>query len=110
MNQPGATGGEPGPSGDVDVIEGTAAEIKSLTQGLRDAPSEILERIVVISPGSQLRQGATYLDLNAPQMGEFVATGDMTAGAESKIVPKAQTDYEAWNWLLQRFGLDGDKA
>lgn len=90
---------------ELEQIKGSAADLKPVNQQLSDVPDEILERLLIVSEGARLKQGSTYLDLRAPQLGEFVATGDMVAGPGSQIVPKARSDYEAWNFLLQHLGI-----
>jgi hypothetical protein len=90
---------------DLEQIAGTAADLKPINQELSDVPDDVLERVLIVRRGSRLKQGSTYLDLHAPHLGEFVATGDMRAGDDSQIVPKARCDYEAWNYLMQRFGI-----
>ena len=94
---------------ELEQIAGTAADLKPLNQRLNDIPDDVLERLLVVSQGSRLKQGSAYLDLNSPQVGEFVATGEMTASPPSQLVPKARTDYEAWNFLLEHFGANGNR-
>ena len=89
----------------LERIAGSAADFKSIIRELNDVPESVLSRVPIVDAGSRLKQGATYFDMAAPQLGEFVATGDMEAGQGSRIVPKAQTDREAWDFLLERFGL-----
>jgi hypothetical protein len=90
---------------DVDHVAGTAHDLKPIHARLSELPDAVLERIPVLEEGSPLRQGATYVDLNASRRGEFTATGDMVAIAGSALVPKAAVDYEAWNLLLERLEI-----
>lgn len=90
---------------ELETIRGTAADLKPVNEQLSAVPDGVLERLPVVAEGSRLKQGSTYIDLRAPQLGEFVATGDMVAGEGSQIVPKARADYEAWSELLDRLGV-----
>jgi hypothetical protein len=91
----------------------TAFDLKSahrMLEGLNDAD---LKQIPILSPGSRLEQGATYLDLQIPNRHEFKARGDMVAGPDNWYVPKDRVDYELWNRLLgianpERLGTAGD--
>jgi hypothetical protein len=87
---------------EVDHVAGTAHDLKALHAKLSELPDTVLERIPVLEEGSPLRQGATYVDLNASARGEFTASGNMVAIPGSALVPKAAVDYEAWNLLLER--------
>ena len=66
--------------------------------------SELASQIPVLPQGSRLEQGATYIDLNNLERGEFTATGDMEAGPDNWYVPKTEVPYEIWNGLV---GLKG---
>ena len=46
----------------------------------------------------QLRQGATYLDLQAGRA--FTATGEMSVEGDELVVPKDGVHYETWNKLV----------
>jgi hypothetical protein len=48
----------------------------------------------------RLAQGATYIDLNNLNLGEFKSPGDMHVGQNSWLVAKKDTPYEVWNGLL----------
>jgi hypothetical protein len=56
----------------------------------------------VVDAGSRLRQGATYVNLNRPGLGEFTAGGAMVAERTDYYIPKADVDYETWDLLLKR--------
>ena len=78
----------------------TAHEVKdvhrSLSGELRD---DELRQVPILSEGQRLQQGASYMDLADPARREFTATGDMSAGPDSRIVPKDEVPYSIWNRL-----------
>jgi hypothetical protein len=59
-----------------------------------------LKQIRVLPEGARLQQGATYIDLNDLDQGEFTATGDMEAGRENYYVAKDEVHYLLWNLLI----------
>ena len=59
-----------------------------------------LKQILVQPEGARLKQGATYVDLNDLERGEFTATGDMTAGPDNWYVAKDNVHYNLWNLLI----------
>ena len=77
----------------------TAYEIKELHSLLEGYSSDELKQIKVLQPGTRLKQGAKYLDLNDPERQEFTAMGNQEAGADNKYVPKTETDYQLWHRL-----------
>lgn len=79
----------------------TAYDFKDLQRGqLREMTDEQLKAIPIMPRGSQLRQGATYLDLNDPEHKPFTAKGTMIAGPDTYYVPKDAIDYTLWNRLI----------
>ena len=80
----------------------TAFEVKELHRRLRafEFTDDLLKRIPVLSEGSRLEHGATYLDLKNPSPRELTATGDRIAGPDNWYVPKDVVDYQLWNRLL----------
>ena len=79
----------------------TAYDIKPVhrqLQGLFSADE--LKNIRILPEGTRLEQGATYLDLANPKLGEFTATGEMSAGPHNWIVAKKEVPYELWNKLI----------
>ena len=78
----------------------TAFDMKDLHERLNKFTSEEMRRIQVLPAGTRLEQGATYLDLNDLDGGEFKARGDMEAGPEALYVPKSEVDYQLWNRLI----------
>ena len=86
-------------SEDLERSDRNAFDLKPAHRTLSEIPDDVLRRIPVVSEGSRLKQGATYVDI-ASAGKEFSANGDMRAGRGSLLVPKAAVDYEAWNLLL----------
>ncbi|HEY3060154.1 MAG TPA: hypothetical protein VGL99_14430 [Chloroflexota bacterium] len=78
----------------------TAYDVKEAHRLLEGITDDGLKQIPVLSPGTRLEQGATYIDLRDPQRREFTATGDMTASSDNWYVPKSGVDYELWNRLI----------
>jgi hypothetical protein len=78
----------------------TAHDIKELHARFSDWSDLDLKQIPVVPSGSRLEQNATYVDLAAPRLIEFTATGDMEAGSGQRLVPKSEVPYELWNRLL----------
>lgn len=77
----------------------TAHEVKPLHRALENFRDDELKQIPVLEPGTRLRQGATYLDLD---QGEFTATGEMSVERGHMVVPKDRVHYDTWNKLLNR--------
>jgi hypothetical protein len=92
-NDPTSTAGE---------ADGTVAarNVKDIYRRLPDWNDADLGRVPVLQEGVRLEQGATYLDLQNPERGEFKAMGGMRAGPENFFVPKRLTDYEVWDRLV----------
>ena len=74
--------------------------MKQLHERLNNFSSEELRRIQVLPAGTRLEQGATYIDLNNLDAGEFTARGDMEVSPEGLYVPKSEVDYQLWNRLV----------
>ncbi|HEX2092439.1 MAG TPA: hypothetical protein VHG28_08555 [Longimicrobiaceae bacterium] len=85
--------------GDRETSLRTAYDVKPLHRGMSDLPDDELKGIPVLAEGERLQQGATYLDLNHPERGEFTAMGDMAAGPDNAYVPKDRVPYPTWNRL-----------
>jgi len=80
----------------------TAAHVKWLTRHMQGFTRDELREIPVVPMGARLEQGATYLDLNDPELRPFTATGDMTAGQGALLVPKREVAHDHWNRLIGR--------
>jgi hypothetical protein len=75
----------------------TAYDVKQVHRALAGFTDDELKQIPILEPGTRLRQGATYLDL---EQGSFTADGVMFAAASQKLVPKDRVHYEFWNRLI----------
>jgi len=75
----------------------TAYDVKSVHRALSAMNDDELKQIPILEPGTRLRQGATYLDL---ERGAFTATGAMPAQPGQKLVPKDGVHFETWNKLI----------
>jgi hypothetical protein len=82
----------------------TAAEIKTLVERLSEFTNDQLSQIPIVADGTQLRQGAIYLDLRDPAPVPITATAEMTAGPGHYYAPKADVPYEIWNRLVESLG------
>ena len=78
----------------------TAYDIKDLHRRLSHLLDDDLKQVVVQPEGARLKQGATYVDLNDLERGEFAAAGDMTAGPGNYYVAKDDVHYNLWNLLI----------
>lgn len=87
-----------------ELIEGT--EIKPLREMLPDWHKDELRRLLIVSPGTRLKQGDVYCDLRFRERGELVAHGEEEVH-EELLVPKKAVDYEIWNKLLGKPSLAG---
>ena len=95
-------GGNYGLRGPAIVDYGRSAnDIKELHSTLADLTDDELKNIVLVSEGSRLEQGATYIDLRHLEHGEFVAEANMVAGPDNLYVPKKDIGYVLWNRLNQ---------
>jgi hypothetical protein len=65
--------------------------------GIDDAE---LKQIPVLTEGTRLQQGATYVDLSTQPRVEFTATGNMRAEPDRAYAPKDRVPYEVWNRLI----------
>lgn len=72
-------------------------EIHRLHPGLSDAE---LKRIPVLPEGTELVQGAKYVDLLSPDMYEFQAGPGMRANDYNLYVAKTDVDYPLWNRII----------
>jgi len=85
-----------GTAEDRERMTRTAYDVKPVHGALRDMKDDELKQIPILDPGTRLRQGATYLDL---ERGAFTATGEMSVHADQAVVPKDGVHYETWNKL-----------
>ena len=82
----------------------SAYEFKELHGKFPQLDNADLKDIPILPAGTRLDQGATYLDLNNPEKGEYSAVSNETVGEKDYIVPKKEVDYLLWNRLT---GKDG---
>src|SRR5438094_8061696 len=75
----------------------TAYDVKSVHRALDRFNDSELKQIPVLEPGTRLRQGATYLDL---ERGQLTATGEISVTPGQAVVPKDRVPYEIWNKLI----------
>ncbi|HEU5440179.1 MAG TPA: hypothetical protein VFU88_12895 [Ktedonobacterales bacterium] len=78
----------------------TLADEKEAYDRFPQFTADELKRIPLMPVGSQLEQGATYIDLAEPVIQAFTAYDEMVAGPEHIYVPKKDTSYLLWNRLL----------
>lgn len=87
----------------------TAYDHKELHRSMAELPDDVLKEIPVLPTGARLQQGATYIDLDQPDRGEFTASGGMSAEAGHCVVPKDNVPYTVWNRLLSEAGIEGGR-
>jgi len=78
----------------------SASDDKELRSELPDLDADDLKRLSILTVGSRLDQGSTYVDLNDLARGPFKALGDREAGVDNRYVAKRDTDYEMWDRLV----------
>lgn len=79
----------------------TAYDVKALHTKLADLTDDELRDIPIMPLGSRLEQGATYIDLQHLERGEFVASTPLVADEDHYYVPKKVMGYVLWNRLNQ---------
>ena len=102
--QAGQNAGQGQPIGASDAA--SAYEVKEIHRQFHGSSDDELKRVPIVPRGSRLKQGATYVDLQDPQLREFTATADMTAHEQRWYVAKSEVDYQLWNRLI---GITNDK-
>ena len=78
----------------------SAADDKELRTELPDLDAADLKRLSILTVGTRLDQGSTYVDLNDLPGGPFKAIGDQEAGADNRYVAKRDTDFEMWDRIV----------
>lgn len=78
----------------------TAYDIRDIHRGLPGFTDDELKQVPILPQGTRLKQGATYIDLIAPERLEFKATADMEAGPVNAYVPKSEVPYQIFNRLI----------
>ena len=89
-----------GPRGERTTDSFTAYEIKGMHRVLAGYTDDELKQIPVLTEGTRLQQGATYIDLAEHPPTEFKVNGGVTIGREQLIVPKDRVPYPLWNKLI----------
>ena len=77
----------------------SAYEFKELHDRFPQLDNADLKNIPILPADTRLDQGATYLDLNNLDKGEYSAVGNETVGEKDYIVPKSEVGYPLWNRL-----------
>jgi hypothetical protein len=78
----------------------TAFHLRKRGRELRGLDDNDLKQVPVLSAGTRLQQGATYVDLARDDPQEFTATANMTAERGHAYAPKDRVPYEVWNRLI----------
>jgi hypothetical protein len=78
----------------------SASDLKEVRNHFNGWQEDDLKQITILPTGSRLEQGAVYVDLHAPERGEFKAMGNETAHEGTHYVPKNVTPYPLWNRLI----------
>lgn len=78
----------------------TAYEVKDIHRQFHGFTDDELKRVPIVARGERLKQGATYVDLQDPQLREFTATATMSAEGDHWYVAKSEVDYQLWNRLI----------
>jgi len=89
-----------GPGGETGPDSVTAYDMKGLHRMLAGYTDDELKQIPVLTEGTRLQQGATYIDLAEQPPTEFKVNGGVTIGREQLIVPKDRVPYPLWNRLI----------
>lgn len=76
-----------------------ASDDKDLVSLLPELDQDELAQLPVLSAGTPLEQGSTYLDLRNRARGPFKAIGGQEVGPQDRFVAKKTTDYQLWNRL-----------
>jgi hypothetical protein len=77
----------------------SARDVKPVHRALAGFSDDELKEIPVLEPGTRLREGASYVDLQHDRS-PFTARADMAVGADQAIVPKDRVPYALWNRLI----------
>jgi hypothetical protein len=78
----------------------TAYDVKPAHERFKRFSADELKQLRILPIGSRLEQGATYIDLNNLDLGEFTAMGDMHVSQQNWLIAKKDVHYELWNRLL----------
>lgn len=78
----------------------SAIDDKGLQSALPDLDGDDLKRLSILTVGTRLDQGSTYVDLNDLEKGPFKAMGNHEATDGNRYVAKRDTDYEMWDRIV----------
>lgn len=84
-------------------------DVKVLRGALRPLHEDELRRIPVLANGSQLKAGASYIDLRRVDLREFTADGNEVVEDGELIVARADIDSALWNKLLRVEWKEGQR-
>lgn len=101
LNPDHLAGQSTGPITDREVSLPTAYDRKDVQRILVDFNDEDLKHIPILTTGTRLEQGATYVDLFDKRRQEFKTTGAASARDDQLLVPKDRVPYWIWNRLIQ---------
>lgn len=76
-----------------------AYDLKDLHEKFPQLSSSDLKSLAILPVGAPLEQGATYIDLNRLEEGEFKARADFQITETNLLVAKNSVDYELWDRL-----------
>ncbi len=90
---------DPSTGGHVDesISASDDKDLKGTMPGLDQAD---LKQLSILTVGTRLDQGSTYVDLNHLEQGPFTAIGGQEAGADDRYIAKRDTDNELWDRLV----------
>lgn len=91
--------GQNNPRNDEPQNTRSAYDLKDLHEKFPQLSSADLKQISILPLGEPLEQGATYLDLNRLEEGEFKARADFQITQSNLLVAKNSVDYELWDRL-----------
>jgi hypothetical protein len=77
-----------------------AADDKEVRAAHPELSADELKRLSILTVGTRLDQGSTYVDLDALEAGPFTAMGSQEAGPDVRLVAKRDTDHELWDRLV----------
>ena len=80
--------------------------VKVLYDRYPDLTRAELERLSILPSGSELEQGAVYLDLLRPGDGPFKALGGQKVSPGTLVIAKHDTDFEIWNRIVEKDRLE----
>ncbi len=77
-----------------------ASDDPELRRSFQSLDADESGRLSYVQEGTELEQGAVYVDLDDLERGPFKAIGGRRAESGDRYVAKRDTDYELWNRLV----------